>query len=146
MHLLDDLASGVHFRNSGAMLFFLAQGLGMVIEDIIIKIYQSSNVKLPTLMERGCGYVWVSIYLTWTVPAYMYPIMWRANQGVNDSTIPFSFFGSSAERTNAFICLLFAGLVALSGGLFKSEGFRVGQSGTEEKSNAAQPVLQANIS
>jgi len=121
MHLLDDFASGVKFQDSGAMRFFIAQGLGMVIEDIFYKKYRSSTTVIPKNISRVLGYVWVSLYLTWTVPAYIYPMMWRTNQGFNDSTIPFTFFGSSAERTNAFVCLLGVGFVALSGSLIPVE-------------------------
>ncbi|KAF2691970.1 hypothetical protein K458DRAFT_482614 [Lentithecium fluviatile CBS 122367] len=118
MHLIDDFASGIRFGNSGAMRFFLTQGLGMVVEDIIIKFYHSSTITMPRLMEKSIGYLWVSLFLIWSVPAYMYPIMWRANLGLNDSTVPFSFFESSAERVKAFTCLLCAVAVGLCGSLF----------------------------
>lgn len=117
MHLLGDLAAGVQLRDSGAMRFFLAQALGMIIEDVAIRAYRRlpPGTKIPLVAEKGLGFLWVAIFLTWSVPAYMYPMMWRANQGLNDSTIPFSFFGPGAERIKAVGCLLSAGVVSLSG-------------------------------
>ncbi|KAF2499668.1 hypothetical protein BU16DRAFT_279495 [Lophium mytilinum] len=117
MHLLDDLSSGVSVHDSGAMRFFVAQALGMIIEDSITRVYGSlpKRAKLSRLLERVVGFIWVALFLTWSVPAYMYPMMWRGNLGLNDSTIPFSFFGSNAERLQALACLAAAGLVSLSG-------------------------------
>jgi hypothetical protein len=117
MHLLDDLASGVQLQSSGAMQFFIFQVVGIVLEDIAIKMYLSSWLTMPRAMERCFGYIWVAGWLTWTVPGYMYPMMWRTNMGLNDSTIPFTLFRGGDERVKAIACLACVGLVALVGGI-----------------------------
>ncbi|KAF2464157.1 uncharacterized protein BDR25DRAFT_98668 [Lindgomyces ingoldianus] len=126
MHMLDDIASGITLENSGAMSFFLVQVLGLVAEDIVIRAYGSSTARMPRAAERSVGFLWVSIFLTWSVPAYMYPMMWRTNQGLNDSTIPYSLFGSGAERFKASGLLSCAGMVALSGTLINGDNFWTG--------------------
>lgn len=117
MHLVDDLASGVSFHDSGAMRFFLVQALGMVLEDCILRAYHltPSWMRPSNNIARVIGFMWVSAFLTWSVPAYMYPMLWRANQGLNDSTVPFSLFGSDAEPLKALGCLALVGIISLTG-------------------------------
>jgi hypothetical protein len=112
MHLLIDLSSGISFRNSGAMKAFLAQALGLIIEDSVMSIYQRlpRRAHLAVNCEKALGFIWVVSFLTWSIPAYIYPMMWRSNQGLMDSTIPFSLFGENAERGKAIGCLLTLGL------------------------------------
>lgn len=126
MHLLDDLASGVTLQDSGAMSFFLVQVLGLIVEDVVIRAYRSSTARITRTAERSLGFLWVSIFLTWSVPAYMYPMMWRANQGLNDSTVPYSFFGLGAERWKATGLVFCAGMVALLGMSINAANFETG--------------------
>ncbi|KAF2799621.1 hypothetical protein K505DRAFT_345774 [Melanomma pulvis-pyrius CBS 109.77] len=103
MHMLVDLASGIEFGSSGAMKFFNTQALVLIIEDAVIRAYQRLPrvMRLSKVAENGIGFSWVSLFLAWSVPTYVYPMMWRSNQGLNDSTIPFTLFSSNAERINA---------------------------------------------
>lgn len=121
MHMLVDLASGINLSSSGAMNFFIAQALGLIIEDAVIHAYRRlpRETRLSKVAENGIGFSWVSLFLAWSVPAYVYPMMWRSNQGLNDSTIPFTLFGSNAERINAVSCFLTLGLVSLLGVFIK---------------------------
>ncbi|KAF1962570.1 hypothetical protein CC80DRAFT_589074 [Byssothecium circinans] len=116
MHLVDDIASGVSFHDSGALRFFLVQALGMIVEDSVLRAYHllipSSRLRLSNTAARIAGFLWVAAFLVWSVPAYMYPMLWRANQGLDDSTIPFSLFGSHAERCKAIACLALGGIIA----------------------------------
>jgi hypothetical protein len=117
MHLLIDLCSGISLRNSGAMKTFLAQALGLIMEDIAMNIYQRlpKHARLPVYLEKALGVTWVALFLTWSVPAYIYPMMWRSNQGLTDSTIPFSIFGANAEPGKAMGLFLILGCVSLLG-------------------------------
>ena len=123
MHLLIDLSSGISVRNSGAMKAFVAQALGLIVEDIAMSIYQ----RLPRCarfaghFKKALGVIWVALFLTWSVPAYIYPMMWRSNQGLLDSTIPFSLFGENAERGKAIGCLLTLGSVSVLGVAINSD-------------------------
>jgi len=117
MHLIDDLAAGITIYNSGALQFFVAQGFGMMIEDTFIRIFRNSSAfaRIPSSLKKSIGFIWVSLFLTWSVPAYIYPMMWRSSLGLNDSTIPFSFFGSRGERLAAFGCIIAVGTISLAG-------------------------------
>lgn len=93
MHLLIDNASGIPLHASGAITFFVTQALGIVIEDLAVATYRFlfvSNLRLPSLGERIFGRVCVLAFLTWSTPMYFYPMLWRSNTGLEDSTIPFS--------------------------------------------------------
>lgn len=93
MHLLIDIASGVPLHASGAMTFFATQALGIAIEDLAIATYRFlfvSSLRPPSLGERILGRIWVVAFLTWSTPVYFYPMLWRSNMGLEDSTIPFS--------------------------------------------------------
>lgn len=117
MHLLIDLASGISFRDSGAMRFFLAQAFGMVLEDCAVEVHHVllPRARLPSFVAKIIGFMWVSVFLAWSVPAYIYPMLWRVNMGYNDSTIPYSFFGPEAQPVMATGCLLTAGIIAFVG-------------------------------
>lgn len=93
MHLLIDIASGIPLNASGAMTFFVTQAFGIVIEDLVTTTYRFlffSSFRPPSLEERILGRVWVVAFLTWCTPMYLYPMLWRSNMGLEDSTIPFS--------------------------------------------------------
>lgn len=96
MHLLIDIASGIDIRDSGALSFFMVQIVGIAIEDIYRKT-KSQFCRFTTSRlrhwERLVGYVWVLTFLTWSVPAYLFPILSRS--GPTDSTIPFSIIGKA---------------------------------------------------
>jgi hypothetical protein len=115
MHLVADVAAGVSLHDSGAMRFFMTQALGLMLEDCAVRLYYHapSSMRLSSHLARLLGFVWVSVFLTWSVPAYLYPMMWRANQGLQDSTIPFSFFGTEAEPIKAIGLLSLVGVIAL---------------------------------
>ncbi|PVH99772.1 hypothetical protein DM02DRAFT_710414 [Periconia macrospinosa] len=118
MHLIDDLASEVSIHESGAMRFFLVQALGVIVDDCIVRIYNlvvRKRMRISETVAKTVGFVWVAFWLTWSVPAYMYPMLWRANLGLNGSTVSFSFFGGGEERWKAGGCLLMMGVVALMG-------------------------------
>jgi len=91
MHRLIDVASGVPLRESGAMSFFMVQTVGIIIEDIFIKVYKAycgSSDGQAKLWEYIAGYFWVLGFLTWSVPSYLFPVLSRSGPG--NSTIPFS--------------------------------------------------------
>lgn len=117
MHLVDDFASGVSLHDSGAMQFFLAQALGIILEDCVTRLYHllPLSMRLPNTAVKIVGFIWVEVYLIWSVPGYMYPMLWRANQGLNDSTIPYSLFGPDAQPLKAAGCILVAGIISLVG-------------------------------
>lgn len=99
------------------MRFFMTQAFGLILEDCVLKLYKRcpSYMQMPNALTRTIGFAWVSVFLIWSVPAYMYPMLWRANQGLQDSTIPFSLFGSKADLAKALGLFSFVTTLALAG-------------------------------
>ncbi|PLB43282.1 hypothetical protein P170DRAFT_459746 [Aspergillus steynii IBT 23096] len=87
MHFLIDLSSGVSAASSGAVQFFCTQALGLMTEDFVISAY------LLYAAERMIGFLWVGGFLVWSFPAYLYPMLYRSNLGLNDSVVPVSVVG-----------------------------------------------------
>ena len=58
--------------------------VGIMVEDGFVKCYKG-------LGNRFVGYIWVLAFLSWSVPAYLYPILARSGPG--HETIPFSVVG-----------------------------------------------------
>lgn len=93
--MIIDVASGIPWGESGAIRFFSIQAFGILLEESIQALYSSS----PTLQRlfkprvswrRTIGYAWVFVFMVWTVPVWMYPMMWRTESGMQDSVLPFS--------------------------------------------------------
>ncbi|OGM40168.1 hypothetical protein ABOM_011676 [Aspergillus bombycis] len=97
MHFLVDISAGVPVRKSGAIPFFCTQAFGIVIEDAILKLYSYitayANVRLPVPVERVLGFIWVGLFLIWSTPMYVYPMMYRTAAGLDDAIVPFSIIG-----------------------------------------------------
>lgn len=96
MHVLVDVAAGMPVSSSGAIRFFLTQAFGILVEDIVVSIYCGFLARgrpRPSyyyLLEKGVGFMWVGVFMVWSSPAYVYPLMYRVNTGREDSVIPFS--------------------------------------------------------
>ena len=95
LHATIDLASDVSWRQSGAVQFFSTQVVGIVLEEIVQHIYLSifpsgSATDRPTLWARILGYLWLTLFLTWSVPIWIYPMFFRMRGGSADSVLPFS--------------------------------------------------------
>jgi hypothetical protein len=101
-HLVIDLSAGVSMKDSGAIRFFCTQLVGILIEDVVIASWRkyeghqsgvgvkgSQNHNTP-LWQRTIGIIWVAVFLTWSTPSYLYPLMYRAKMGYADSTVPWS--------------------------------------------------------
>lgn len=93
-HLFIDTAAGIPSHESGAIQFFCMQVLGILIEELVAGVYRrgckTSGRRLPTLFEKLIGYAWVGAFLVWSVPAYMYPMLYRSTGGLNDTVVPVS--------------------------------------------------------
>ena len=95
VHCLTVLAAGFTFQQScGAFNYFCAQVLGIMIEDgAYRRVYGLSrnSQKQPRLWSRLVGYTWVALFLIWSTPAFIYPML-AANKGEKkDQILPFSF-------------------------------------------------------
>lgn len=95
LHICSDLTAGHSWRVSGGMRFFCVQTLGIMLEDAVQAAYralQRFTAKGPkrnevSSLERAVGYLWVLVWMMWSVPAYAYPSA-RRNKG--EGVLPFS--------------------------------------------------------
>ncbi|CAG9988256.1 unnamed protein product [Clonostachys byssicola] len=77
-HVAIDISSGIDAKHSGAIPFFLIQPVGLMVEDLIIKIAISLGRNpdhTPSITERCIGAVWFGLWMAWTAPAYLYPVL-----------------------------------------------------------------------
>ena len=98
LHATIDLSGGIPWHDSGAVRFFCTQALGVWLEESAIAVYCSvtgvSRSAGPRMhWPRLLGYVWVVLFLSWSWPAYMYPMLYRIRKGSEDSLLPFSVVG-----------------------------------------------------
>ena len=95
LHLLAQAAGGVPLsRAAGAMRFFVTQGLGIMLEDVVGALYtwsvpeesraRSSRLRL---FERVVGYVWLVVFMAWSVPVWVYSV---ASAPPREPFLPFS--------------------------------------------------------
>lgn len=86
------ISSGIRARDSGALAFFAIQPLGIVIEDVVRSIAGSpehTSTQRLTATQRITGLLWIGAWITWTVPAYIYPILNNTTAGT-PGVVPFS--------------------------------------------------------
>ncbi|KAK7961880.1 membrane bound O-acyl transferase family-domain-containing protein [Apiospora aurea] len=98
MHVAIDFASGIPLGSSGAMKFFSIQPLGVAIEDTFLSIYrymlpQSTAHQPARLWQRCVGWVWLGLWMAWTAPAYLYPVMPQEGSEENGGVVPVSVLG-----------------------------------------------------
>jgi hypothetical protein len=92
-------------RESGALRFFLIQPLGIVIEDAVRSVYRAvrgttTDARAPTVLERGVGAAWVGVWMAWTAPAYLYPVLAKTSSG-GAGVVPFSVIQYVTRRISA---------------------------------------------
>ncbi|KAH7115876.1 membrane bound O-acyl transferase family-domain-containing protein [Dendryphion nanum] len=93
VHVVGDIASGMKFRETSVMHWFLIQALGFVLEDLFIAIYRKITgtrnrhpKNIPT-WQKAVGFAWVFSWMLWTLPAWNYPI---ARKSEGEGVLPFS--------------------------------------------------------
>jgi hypothetical protein len=101
MHLLIDISEGISPQQSGAIVFFCTQILGLLTEISVAKLYWQLFVRSKreaNVFEMAAGYIWVIVFLTWSTPMYLYPMLYRSNVGMEGSWVPFSVLQMVGER------------------------------------------------
>jgi hypothetical protein len=69
------IAIGAGHTWYNAMWFFVIQVPGILIEDTVQWIYRSFIATRYTGWEIGVGYVWTILWLTWTTPVWLFPLL-----------------------------------------------------------------------
>jgi hypothetical protein len=73
LHLPPDMAAGVPLHETGAMQFLLVQVAGLIFEEAVQKWNKKMGLITDSLMARTIGYIWVALWLTWTLPWLAFP-------------------------------------------------------------------------
>lgn len=74
LHLGEQVAHGEPWRNMGAITFFMSQAFAIMLEDFVSWIFGLRN-KVPTLLMRLLGYLWVLSVLALTGPYWKHPAL-----------------------------------------------------------------------
>ena len=100
-HIAWDHGAGIPMRESGAMQFFLTQAFGITLEDAFqAAYYWLSGKQRPSeapFLHRLFGYIWLILFLTWSMPVWIFPTLRYTRVGV-DILLPFTIFGSGVNR------------------------------------------------
>ncbi|KAL4786591.1 membrane bound O-acyl transferase family-domain-containing protein [Aspergillus varians] len=77
VHALMDMGFGVPFAKSGGVVFYALQILGLVMESSALAV--ADRIGLSSVLghgvKRGVGYVWVCVFLLWSTPVWINPIL-----------------------------------------------------------------------
>ncbi|KAL7927026.1 hypothetical protein ACQKWADRAFT_308946 [Trichoderma austrokoningii] len=69
---------------TGQLIFFSSQALGIILEDAVHKLYSFSPIQLPRSIECALGYLWVLVWLVCLVPYWSYSTMRTMDDPVRD--------------------------------------------------------------
>lgn len=69
---------------TGQLIFFSSQALGIMLEDTVYKLYSFSPIQLPRFLEHALGYFWVLVWLVCLVPYWSYSTMRIMDDPVRD--------------------------------------------------------------
>lgn len=90
--MCGEVAAGLPWHKSGALLFFCNQTVGIMLEDVAQAVYDSSVgrkaevKKRPRLWKRVLGYAWVLAWMAWSMPVWTYPVSERSK---GEGVLPF---------------------------------------------------------
>jgi len=70
MHYAGDVYMMNDWRAMGGLAFFILQALGIVIETALLSLARSLGLNggKRTLLTRSIGYLWVLLWISWTLP------------------------------------------------------------------------------
>jgi hypothetical protein len=98
IHVSGDMGAGLPLRESGSLYFFCTQAAGIMLEDTVQGEYESlsgrsegNRRKGPSRWARLLGWTWVVLFLSWSTPMWVFPVMhFNVTMGRHDSILPFS--------------------------------------------------------
>jgi hypothetical protein len=101
MHICGELTAGIPLSESGVVQFFITQVLGLLMEDFVSGLWSwtmGRNGGKIQWWKKAVGFVWVAVWLAWSMPVWTYPAS-RRSQG--EGVLPFSivdFFKSDRQE------------------------------------------------
>lgn len=96
VHLGMDLAFGVPLAQSGAMYFFMLQAAGIVVENVSQHVFRDTINKMSPGWRQGIGYTWVIVFLLWTTPVWLNPLVHQLHREGVRAFSPFLCLGSGS--------------------------------------------------
>ncbi|GLB01363.1 hypothetical protein AtubIFM57143_011072 [Aspergillus tubingensis] len=75
VHTGMDVGFGVRIDESGSLWFFALQILGVAGEMLAEMLLAPVSVFVPRGLRRGVGFIWVAVFMMWTLPVWIYPIL-----------------------------------------------------------------------
>lgn len=90
MHICGELTAGIPLSESGVVQFFTTQVLGLLIEDFVSGCWRCTvgrNEDEVQWWEKAVGFIWVVVWLAWSMPIWTYPASRRSR---GEGVLPFS--------------------------------------------------------
>ena len=75
MHVAADGGGAVPMAQSGALSFFCAQAIGIMVEDGAQEVYRNLFGNRYNGVCKAIGYLWVVAFLSWSSPVWVYPVL-----------------------------------------------------------------------
>ncbi|KAE8155271.1 membrane bound O-acyl transferase family-domain-containing protein [Aspergillus avenaceus] len=94
VHMGMDLAFGVPRAKTGAIWFFCLQAVGVLLEGAFHKVFKTQIQGMNTVVKRMIGYTWVALFMLWSTPVWLNPIMLCLYEDGQWVMSPFIFLGS----------------------------------------------------
>ena len=95
LHTVSDIASRIPLEESGSLLFFCTQPLGILAEYAVCKVacrVWGLDYNAPPRWTHVLGYVWVAAWCIWTLPMLAFAQIRIATIN-EESPLPFSIVG-----------------------------------------------------
>lgn len=91
-----DVAFGISWEDSGALWFFTLQAVGIWMESAFQFAFHGQVSALNPVVRRILGYAWVCVFLLWTAPVWMNPMIRSVYADGTPVFSPFLMFKSWA--------------------------------------------------
>lgn len=103
LHICGDFTAGISWSETGGLWFFYVQTLGIMLEDAVQAAYRAIRGSTAkgvrkgemSLWQRCVGYLWVVVWMMWSVPPYSYP---PARRSKGEGILPFSLLQEIQRR------------------------------------------------
>ena len=109
IHVAGDMGAGLPVRQTGSLQFFCTQALGIMAEDAVLGRIRKRSITSgqtpavggkdvvktgPSVWEKLFGYLWVLLFLSWSTPMWVFPVMhFSVVTGRHDSIVPYGVVG-----------------------------------------------------
>jgi hypothetical protein len=64
-----------NWSDGRSLTFFMLQPLAIVVEMVVIDVFHRTGVQVHWMISRVVGYVWVVLWLSYTLPIMLEPLL-----------------------------------------------------------------------